>query len=201
MPYQGTALTADCYEGTVCLINKFNIRDEKQLAVVEADITLAKTMELVKNPIQGNFDFAHYKAIHKYLFEDLYDWAGQIRTVDMSKKGTSFVKATEIESLADNCFNRLKQNQFFVGYSFDEFIPAIVDFYCTTNLLHPFREGNGRTQKVFVNQLAENAGYHINFSRMDADELMIATIYAAQGIVDYLEKLFYNKTISLKKDS
>ncbi len=57
MPYQGTALTADCYEGTVCLINKFNIRDEKQLAAVEADITLAKAMELVKSPILGNLIF------------------------------------------------------------------------------------------------------------------------------------------------
>ena len=201
MPYQGTALTADCYEGTVCLINKFNIRDEKQLAALEADITLAKVMELVKSPIQGNFDFSHYKAIHKFLFEDLYDWAGNIRTVEISKKGTAFVKASDIEQLADNCFKRLKRNQFFVGYSFDAFIPAIVDFYCTTNLLHPFREGNGRTQKVFVNQLAENAGYQINFSQMDADELMVATIYSAQGIVDYLEKLFYKNTIPLKKES
>ena len=196
MPYQGSALTADCYDGTVCLINKFNIRDEKKLAMMEADITLAKTMELVKNPIQGNFDFTHYKAIHKFLFEDLFDWAGQIRTVDMSKKGTRFVKAAEIEPLAESCFNRFKKNNFFVGYPFDDFIPAIVDFYCTTNLLHPFREGNGRTQKIFVNQLAEHAGYHIHFSTMDADELMIATIYAAQGIVDQLEKLFYDNTIN-----
>ena len=195
MPYQGSALTADCYEGTVCLINKFNIRDEKKLAVVEANITLAKTMELMKNPIKGHFDFIHYKAIHTFLFEDLYDWAGQIRTVDMSKKGTRFVNAAEIEPLAESCFNRLKKNSFFVGYSFDDFIPAVVDFYCTTNLLHPFREGNGRTQKIFVNQLAEHAGYHINFSKMDADELMVATIYAAQGIVDQLENLFYDNTI------
>lgn len=198
MSYRGSALTADCYDGTLCLINKFNIRDEKQLAAVEADITLAKTIELMKHPLQGDFDFSHYKAIHKFLFEDIYEWAGQIRTVDMSKKGTSFAKPEEIETLAGHCFQRLKSDHYFVGYAFNDFVSAIVDFYCTTNLIHPFREGNGRTQKIFVNQLAENAGYHIRFNQMDADELMVATIYAAQGIVDYLEKLFYNYTEKTK---
>ena len=194
MPYSGEALTADCYEGTTCLINRLNIRDEKMLAAVEADITVAKTMTLVKDPLQGNFDFDHYKAIHRFLFEDLYDWAGQIRTVNMSKKGTSFVKAEEIERIAENCFQRLKTKQFFVGLSFDSFVDEIVDFYCTTNLLHPFREGNGRTQKIFICQLAENAGYHIDFNKMDADDLMVATIYAAQGISDHLLRLFHENT-------
>ena len=199
MSYRGEALAADCYEGTLCLINKFNIRDEKQLAAVEADITLAKTMTLIRNPLPGKFDFAHYKAIHRFLFEDLYSWAGEIRTVDMSKKGTAFVKAEEIERIADSCFLRLRQNQFFLNYSSDKFIPAIVDFYDTTNILHPFREGNGRTQKIFISQLAENAGYHIDFANMDPDELMVATIYAAQGVIDYLENLFFQHTKKLSQ--
>lgn len=78
MSYEINTLTADCYEGTTCLINKFGITNEKQLEKIEADITFAKASELEENPIKGNFDLEHYKAIHNFLFEDIYDWAGKL---------------------------------------------------------------------------------------------------------------------------
>ena len=99
MGYSIEAATADCYDGTTCLINKFGIKDDKQLSFVESQITFAKGSELENNPIKGNFDFEHYKSIHKYLFDEIYDWAGQIRKVNISKKGTKFAKADEIEQL------------------------------------------------------------------------------------------------------
>ncbi len=142
MSYSITALTDDYYEGTGCLVNKFNIQNEEQLAKLEAGITLAKTAELERNPISDTFDFDHYKQIHKYLFED--------------------------------------------------FIDNIVDFYCSTNMLHPFREGNGRTQRIFIAQLIRFCGYDINFSEIDTDELMVATIHSANGITDYLKDIFSN---------
>ena len=71
MSYSIDALTNGCYEGTTCLINKLGIRDEKQLDVIESHITIAKISQLLQNPIQGNFDFEHYKAIHRFLFSDL----------------------------------------------------------------------------------------------------------------------------------
>lgn len=86
MSYSIDAITDNCYEGTTCLINKLDIRDEKQLDVVESQITVAKISMLQQNPIDGNFDFEHYKAIHKFIFEDLYDWAGIPRVVDISKR-------------------------------------------------------------------------------------------------------------------
>ena len=192
MSYSITALTDDYYEGTNCLINKFNIQNEEQLAKLEAGITLAKTAELERNPIISSFDFKHYKQIHKYLFEDLYEWAGKIRTVDISKKGTSFTQAGNIETIANACFNRLKDNNYFKNLDFDEFIENIVDFYCSTNMLHPFREGNGRTQRIFIAQLIRFCGYDINFSEIDTDELMVATIQSANGVTDYFKELFKN---------
>ena len=182
MSYSIDSITDNCYEGTTCLINKFDIKDENQLEIVESQITIAKISLLQNNPIKGNYDFEHYKAIHKFIFEDLYDWAGTIRQVDMSKKGTSFVKAKDIDSIAVACFNRLKENNYFINMDADEFIDNITDFYCVTNNLHPFREGNGRTQRVFLSQLANNAGYEMNFSKIDSDTLMIATIQAANGV-------------------
>ena len=79
---------------------------------------------------------------------------------------------------------------FFTDLRFQDFVEEIVDFYCTTNILHPFREGNGRTQRAFLTQLIRHAGYDIDFSEIDPDELMIATIYSANGIIDYLRELF-----------
>ncbi len=192
MSYSITALTNDYYEGTNCLINKFNIQNEEQLAKIEAGITLAKTAELERNPIRASYDFEHYKLIHKYLFEDLYEWAGKVRTVDISKKGTNFTPAENIEAVANACFDRLKSNNYFKNLEFNDFIDNIVDFYCATNMLHPFREGNGRTQRIFLSQLVRFCGYDINFSEIDTDELMIATIHSANGINDYLKDIFTN---------
>ena len=68
-------------------------------------------------------------------------------------------------------------------------LKKMTDFYCVTNNLHPFREGNGRTQRVFLSQLALNAGYEMDFANMDTDELMVATIHASNGIDTYLKNV------------
>ena len=195
MGYSIDPISADCYEGTTCLINKFGIKDEKKLSQMETLITTAKCKELEVNPIDGNFGFEHYKAIHKFIFEDLYDWAGKIRTVSISKKGTVFTSPESIEPLADRIFSGLQKENCYIGYDNDRYIESIVDFYCRTNMLHPFREGNGRTQRVFLSQLIRHSGHDINFSTIDTDELMIATIQSANGIVDYLRNLFKESII------
>lgn len=190
MGYSIDAGTEGCYEGTNCLINKFGIKDEYKLSNVEAAITLAKASELEKTPIKGNFDLEHYLSIHRFLFEDIYDWAGQLRSVDISKKGTNFAKSEQLEELCTNCFERLKKLNFFADISFLDFVENIVDLYCVTNKIHPFREGNGRTQRIFISQLIRHNGYDIDFSSIDADELMIATIYSASVVRDLLIDIF-----------
>ena len=195
MGYSIDPISADCYEGTTCLINKFGIKDEKKLSQMETLITTAKCKELEVNPIDGDFGFEHYKAIHRYIFEDLYDWAGQVRTASISKKGTVFTLPESIEPLAVRIFTGLQKENCYIGYDNDRYIEAIVDFYCRTNMLHPFREGNGRTQRVFLSQLIRHSGHDINFSTIDTDELMIATIQSSNGIVDYLRNLFKESII------
>ena len=190
MGYSIDSLTDSCYEGTTCLINKFNITDEQKLAELEGRITFAKASVLERNPLEGNFDFSHYKAIHRFLFEDIYDWAGDVRKVNISKKGTVFVPADEIETIAAACFGRLSDENLFLNLCRTKYIEQITDFYCVTNTLHPFREGNGRTQRIFISQLVRHAGYNIDFYNVDMDELMIATIQAANGIMDNLIKIF-----------
>jgi len=189
MGYSIDAISANCYPGTAVLINKLDIRDEKTLNDVEALATYINAAKLEHTPIDGAFDFDHYKAIHRFLFSDLYDWAGKVRTVNITKKGTCFVAADEIEKQAGLIFDRVAERNYFKGLSHERFVEEIVDFYCVTNTLHPFREGNGRTQRVFLTQLIRNAGYNINFADVDTDLLMIATIQAAQGVTDLLYRV------------
>ena len=181
-----------CYPNSNVLVNKFDVRVADELFKIENDITIYKLFILRQKGITGNFDVAHFVSIHKFIFEDLYDWAGIIRTVNISKKGTQFAKADNINSLANACFMRLKNQNYFKNLNKEDFVLNISDFYCVTNYLHPFREGNGRTQRVFLSQLSYNAGYEMNFADIDTDELMIATIHAANGVNTHLRAVLYD---------
>lgn len=78
----------------------------------------------------------------------------------------TFAKVCEIESLCNNCFKRLKNKNYFIGLDFESFVENIVDFYCVTNLIHPFREGNGRTQRIFISQLIRFMAMTLIFQRL-----------------------------------
>ena len=190
MGYSIDPISEGCYPGTTVLVNRFDIQDEEKLNEVEAVITATRSAQWLNAPFSSDFDFQHYCAIHRFLFHDLYDWAGTVRSVDISKKGTHFMPARQIDTQADLIFSRLKMLNYFRSFTHDRFVEEIADFYCATNYLHPFREGNGRTQRVFLSQLISSAGYRISFADMDTDLLMIATIQAAQGVRDLLIDIF-----------
>lgn len=189
MAYSIDPISANCYPGTSVLINKFDIRDEATLNEVEGTLTAAKSAQWLNMPEKNTFDFEHYKAIHQFLFSDLYAWAGQVRDVNISKKGTAFCPAEKINEQANRIFSYLKGQNFLCGLTKASFVDGLVDFYCSTNMLHPFREGNGRTQRIFLSQLAQNSGYLLNFAEIDGDLLMIATIQSAQGVTDLLRSI------------
>lgn len=189
MAYQIDSSSDGCYEGTTCLVNKLGIRDEALLAQTESAFTLAKASYLELHPLMGNFDLAHYRSIHRFLFSDLYEWAGELRQVDLSKKGTVFVPAADIEQCADAYFSRTAQIDFSALSKQDAAI-ELADLYCTLNMIHPFREGNGRVQRIYFRQWATHVGFSIGFSNVDTDRFMIAMIYAAQGVMDELVKIF-----------
>lgn len=189
MAYSIDPIQDNCYPGTTVLVNKLHIHDEAALQEAEALATYVNASKLEQCPLEGVFDFAHYKAVHQFLFSDLYDWAGQIRTVNLSKKGTDFCPVGEIEPQTKLIFDRLKEQNYFKGLPHDAFVEELTDFYCTTNYLHPFREGNGRTQRAFLTQLIRSVGHDLNWSEVDGDLLMIATIQAAQGVTDLLRQV------------
>lgn len=194
MAYSLNPSSDNCYEGTTCLVNKLDIRDEKKLSEIEAQITFAKAVMLEETPIDDDFSFEQFKKIHEFLLCDLYEWAGQVRTVDISKKRTKFLDAASIESIGTKCFAKVKDG-YFENLSFDEFVKRIAEFYNDVNYIHPFREGNGRTQRIYFTQLIRHYGYDINFADVDTDEFMIATIQASSGVIDFLVEFFENSII------
>ena len=198
MAYSLNSSSDNCYEGTTCLINKFDIRDEEKLAEIEAQITFAKTVMLESTPVDGNFDFVHFKKIHEFLFCDLYEWAGNIRNVDISKKRTAFLECNHIENVATKCFAKVNDG-YFENLSLSDFAKKIAELYNEVNYIHPFREGNGRTQRIYFTQLIRYYGYDINFADVDTDELMIATIRASQGVMDFLVEFFENSIVQIPK--
>ena len=198
MAYSLNPSSDNCYEGTTCLINKLGIRDEKKLEEIEAQITFAKAVMLEETPIDGDFGFEHFKKIHEFLLCDLYEWAGKVRSVDISKKRTKFLGSDSIEAIGAKCFARVKDG-YFENLPFDEFVKRIAEFYNDVNYIHPFREGNGRAQRIYFTQLIRHYGYDINFADVDTDELMIATIQASFGVMDFLIKFFENSIISQTK--
>jgi len=190
--YELDPIADNCYTGTTTLINKFDIRNDEILREAEIEVTQEAATRWEQSPLCDTFDFEHYKQIHYHLFHDLYDWAGKIREADISKKGTRFCPHGSIEDRAKKIFTRLKKLNYFKFLPVNKFIEKFVDFYISTNDLHPFREGNGRTQRLFLAQLARNAGYQLDFADVDVDELMIATILSAQGVSDGLFRIFNN---------
>ena len=190
MSYSLDPIADNCYPGTTVLINKQDIREARDLDETEAFLTLLNAAKLDIEPYKGSFDFDHYKALHKFLFDELYDWAGKVRTVNISKKGTQFCPCEQIEERAYLIFRRLKEMNYFKGLEKITFVSEVVDFYCATNELHPFREGNGRAQRAFITQLIRFAGHDFAFSGVNEDLLMIATIQSANGVADMLKEIF-----------
>lgn len=190
MAYSIETSSDGCYEGTACLINKLDIRDEALLSRVESAYTLAKVSYLELHPLHGKFDLAHYQNIHRFLFSDLYELAGELRRVNLTKRGTQFVPADDIERCAQAYFDRASKIKFSALNESDT-ATEMADLYNTLNIIHPFREGNGRTQRIFFRQWATNVGFDIDFSKCDTDRFMVATIHAAQGVIDDLTAIFY----------
>lgn len=190
MGYSLDPIQEGCYENSTVLINKFDIRDEQELEIIERNITgVLMAQASIEIPFK-NVDFEFYKNLHRYIFSDIYDWAGTVRKVDMSKKGTNFCPAAKIEERANAIFDRLKSQQFLKTIEDDEFVCEFVDLYCDLNYLHPFREGNGRIQRLFLSMLLSNLGKRIDFKEIDADLLMIATIKSVSGDVFMLRDIF-----------
>lgn len=163
------------YPGTNVLRNIPGLRDHDSLSQFEANASHARNLELREHPTRGRFDIQHLKAIHKTLFQDVYDWAGQFRTVNISKGGNLFGSAQFIDMALDGILNRLPRESFLQNLDRESFAERCGWYFGEINAIHPFREGNGRTQREFLRQLAAQAGYALDWRRVDRDTMTAAS--------------------------
>ena len=179
-----------CYEGTNILVNKLNIKDSEELESYETSVVSLKLMALNKNGITGNFDVAHFVSIHKFLFEDIYNFAGLFRTENIAKDYFQFAEWEYIESELERLLSELKSENYLVGLSKEQFASRLAYYWAELNVLHPFREGNGRTTREFLRQLSLKNGYILNLYKVNSQELLNASIKSIADTSD-LENCLY----------
>lgn len=147
------------------LRNLLGLEDGKALARFEAEATANRLLQLEKEPAPGNFDLDHLKAIHKTIFQDVYDFAGIPRITSLARSdGFEFTHPILIEKDGAALFKGLAQANFLKDRDAHGFARDAAPLLASINELHPFREGNGRAQRQFLKQLAHNAGHELDFS-------------------------------------
>ena len=162
-----------CYPGTDVLRNLVDLRDADALAAFEAAMVHERSLQPLPT---GRLSVSHYRAIHRHLFQDVYNWAGRYRTVRIAKGGSVFCYPENIATQMTVLFLDLKGRDFFAEKSAEDFSRAAAGFLGGLNAIHPFREGNGRTQNAFLGILAARAGHQVDFSRLDPDSFLRAMI-------------------------
>ena len=177
--------------GTHCLRNRFGITDPDLLAVVEAETVANRTIELANNPglVTVSWDRDHWQNLHLHLFGDLYGWAGQFRTVDISKDGHRFHPVSRLNIAIGYCTDQIQDLATGPTLGLDQLPRRLSAVLSHMNETHPFREGNGRTQRTLIGQIANTNGAHIDWTQIDPEENITASKAAGHNEHAFAELL------------
>ncbi len=178
-----------CYTDSDVLVNLLNIRDANKLADAEAEFTAHRYITY-ESSIQTLSDFSldHLNHLHHHLFQDLYEWAGTVRDVDISKEETRFCTWTRIEPEAKKLFLTIPELAHLESY--DELIEKVSDLFCEMNILHPFREGNGRVLRFFFEELLFTLGYDVTWPKISQQDWIDANIAGVNLNLEFLIVIF-----------
>lgn len=179
-----------CYEGTNTLINKLDIKNRKLLEKYEKSTTALKLLSLEKQGVSGNFDINHFINIHKFLFDEIYPFAGLFRTENIAKDEFRFAEWEYIESELNRLLNNLKNEKYLENLDKNTLAEKLAYYAAELNVLHPFREGNGRVIREFIRQLALKNGYYLNFNSVSTEDLLNASIKSIVDTTD-LTNIFF----------
>lgn len=178
------------------LSNLLGIRDAETLTLHEDAFADTAVLEIERFLHHQKINFRLWRNIHKALFKEVYSWAGQIRTVNMTKGNSTFAQPEFIESNANRIFNDLAKKKDLQGLPFDDFASELAKLYNELNALHPFREGNGRSLKILITEIAARAGYTLDWHGMTPEENEVASaagFYGDDGpLTDLFKKLLKN---------
>ena len=167
-----------CYPNSTVLKNRLDIRDQVTLDAFEAMITAQRSEEPLP---RGRLSYAHYRAIHRHLFQDVFEWAGRLRTVRMGKGSSMFCYPENIDAEMSKLFARLATKDFLRGLTATAFAQKAAHVVAELNAVHPFREGNGRTQLAFLSVLADRAGHPLAWGQMEPPMMLEAMVASFNG--------------------
>lgn len=194
----------DCYLGTDVLINKFQEKDPEKLFQYEKHICSVVLLKMRLSEYTGDFGIEHYKDIHRKLFGYIYPFAGKLRGKDIIKGKTYFCRAYYIHPCLNSTLEKMKEEMLTVN-NIDEYSEKLAKFYSDLNLIHPFREGNGRTLREFLRQYVQYLNnkldfgtYDLNYSEMSNELLLKHTIEDNQ---EGLTQEFKKALVLVKIDS
>ena len=169
------------------LRNVPGIADAGELAVFEARLSILNIVGLLESPIQGNYDLAHIKAIHGAIFAGIYPWAGHLRTVDIAKDDSRFAAGQYLESSFQDIQRDISTH---LRHAHPEWANHAANCFSDLNAWHGFREGNGRTNRMFIRQIANSVGLDLQFERVSPLEMRGASILGFSGFNGQLQQMF-----------
>ncbi len=191
------------------LDNMLNIIDEKECEKVERKLSACRAVELLESKKLQKLplDEKTLKYIHKTLFQDIYPWAGTFRSCNITKGSSTFFNVDFLDYGLKEFFCNLQKDDFLQGLTRTEFVDLFSYYSNELNFLHPFREGNGRTKKIFMSELAKRAGFEVDYSKITHSQLRSAEI-AAFGVYNddgtimrsmyQLKKIYNDNIVSIK---
>lgn len=186
-------MSTDPYSQDGVLKNKFGEKDPKKLEILEKRSTIRGWIKLQNELIASpnlKLDAALIKKIHKNLFEDVYDWAGEYRTVNIVKGKTMFANALYVPAALEDLVTKLNRDIASKSITANNISEKLAYYYGELNMIHPFREGNGRTQKIFIEKVADKLGYSLQLEKVDSKKLLEVTIESVNGTGRPLKKVF-----------
>lgn len=167
-----------CYKNGGVLKNRAGIRDKEALEAFELEMTALRADEPLP---AGRFGPTHYRAVHRHLFQDVYRWAGRYRSVRMAKDGNHFCFPEHIDGQMERLFAWLRNQGGMDPVNADRFVMISARFLGELNAIHPFREGNGRTQLAFLHLLGLRAGHPFNLAQVQRNTFLPAMIASFDG--------------------
>ena len=181
------------YPGLNVMRNRLGIRQAERLAQAAYQFTALRAATLGLGPLLRGLP--HLCAIHQHIYQDIFDWAGDIREMDIYQGDTRFCHFAYIEKEGNALMQDLEEEGYLVGLEREEFINRLSHYYCEINVLHPFRIGNGIVQRIFFEQLAIHAGYQLDWRDIDPEEWAQANQSGAMGDLSALNAIF-SKVVS-----
>lgn len=177
------------YPGSGVLRNNLEIHDQQELSQAEADIVRAALAVLAGSPLPGDYDLAHWLAFHRRIFGGLYPWAGELRTVQIAKPNAFYARPEHIAGYAQAIFAELAREDRLKGLDRAAFLERLTHYHAEMYAVHPFREGNTRSLRAFLSQLAGQAGHRISWERLDHQQSFAANVASLNGQNEQLRAL------------